>query len=214
MRRGTPRAGVTLVEVALFSGIGLAVIAAAWSLLRFAMGSAARTDAKLDGVQAAMLFAETLERDLEALYEGPGKPVRFLVAREGSDLTFHRFAGTSAGERWEPLRTVAVSYRFRVGTGRVYRTEDDGTPRELYGGFERVNYRIANPAARAQAPLGEGPAILYSAVATSEEVMARPEARRLATDRTVLEGAVTRTLVARRNAYPWWNPVLYGPPGP
>lgn len=210
MRR---RRAFTLVEVVVFSAIGLLVVTGAWSLFRSSMTKGKRTDSKLQGVQAGLLFALQLEKDLDALHEARGKGIEFKITKEGADLLFHRYALESAGSTWEPLETRRVLYQFRTETGRIVRTLEGEPARELHGAFERVNFRPvkATPRAGYDGLLPEAPAIVFSAVAIPDEALARPPSERRGPDRTVVVGGVPRVTASRRNAYPFWNPVPYGP---
>lgn len=62
--------------------------------------------------------------------------------------------------------------------------------------------------------LPEGPALVYSGVGLATGASERPEDQRKNADRSVLTGGVPRPQAAAARAYPFWNPVDYGPPAP
>lgn len=207
------RRGATLVELALFAGIGMMVIAMAWSFMSTSLRQGERTDNKLDGVQADLLLAVQLERDLEACVVHPDvPPPRVELTEGGSELHFYRATATGTRERWDPLAVTPVVYQFLVETGRVARKVGDEPPRALWGHFERVSFRLAPNGDEPGIPgaLPEAPAVIYSAAGVPRTLLERPEAEREGPDRTVIVGGVALTQAARRQAYPFWNRVPYG----
>jgi hypothetical protein len=209
----TRRRAVTLVELALFAGIGMMVIAMAWSFLSTSLRQGARTDNKLDGVQADLLLAVQLERDLEACVVHPDVPPPAIDLTDGgAQLRIHRATQTGARERWDPLEVTPVVYQFLVETGRVVRQVGNQAPRALWGHFERVSFRLAPNGEEPGIPgaLPEAPAIVYSAAGVPRTLLERPLAEREGPDRTVIVGGVALTQAARRKAYPFWNRVPYG----
>lgn len=205
------RRGFTLVETLVFGTMAMALLASSWTLFGDAIRRGAATESKLQGVQSALLLSLFLEEDLESLYE----PVAFgdldtraKVAATGSEaeFLFHRYARESAEGTWEPLEIERVVYRFDAATGTVARQVGDGTPRVFVGRYERFNIRFSNPGQ------DEAPAVVYSIVGIPADAAARDEEDRSRTDRSVLVGGVSRYAVADAAAYPYWNPVPYGPP--
>lgn len=207
------RRGTTLVEVALFAGIGMMVIAMAWSFLSSSMRTGERTDNKLDGVMADLLLAVQLERDLEACVVHPDVPPPAVqLTSGGAQLKFYRATGASTRGEWAPLEVTPVTYQFLTEHGRVVRQVGAGPARAQWGSFERVSFRLApnGVAPPIDGALPEAPAIVYSAAGVPEEILKRPEAEREGPDRTVIVGGVALTQAARRQAYPFWNRVPYG----
>lgn len=207
------RRGATLVELALFAGIGMMVIAMAWSFLSTSLRQGERTDNKLDGVQADLLLAVQLERDLEACVVHPEVPApRVNLTEGGAELRIYRATATGAREKWEPLEVTPVVYQYLVETGRVVRKVGAGPPRALWGHFERVSFRLAPNGEEPGIPgaLPEAPAIVYSAAGVPRTLLERPLDEREGPDRTVIVGGVALTQAARRQAYPFWNRVPYG----
>jgi hypothetical protein len=205
------RLGTTLVELMVFAGIGMIVISAAWSFFQSSMKRGVSTDKKLEGVQTALLFSIQFERDLRALYEGERRVPIPVVKTGGAELTFYRYTDLRNDSDWSSLEVVPVTYHFLVKTGKVLRQVGEGKPRTLPGDFERVNFRLAEakPPVSGET-LPEAPAIIYSVITTSREVLQRPTEKRKGSDRTVLVGGVSREQRSRREFYPFWNPVPYG----
>lgn len=203
------RRGFTLVEVAVFMGVGLLVAAAAWSLLRFSMRRGAATDKKLQGVQAELLAAHALDLDLKALYESRAAPL--VVAEDGRTLTLFRFTEAGAGEDWQGLALQQVRYRFDPLVHRLTRQVGAGEARAFPGVYESVLFRLAaHPPPAPGELLPEGPALIYSIVASSPEVLGRTAAERKVQDRAVVVGGAPRRVLAGRIGFPHWNPVPYG----
>lgn len=207
------RRAMTLVEVVVFGGVMLLVVAGAWSFLRDSLRRGTSAETKLEGVQSALLLAIRLERDMEALYEGEGvEPPALEVTTTGAQLRFHRFTEDRQEARWGALEVVPVTYQFLVENQRVLRQVGGAAPEVLPGYFERLSFRHAPNGGAPAVPgaLPEAPALVYSVAAASREVLERPEPRREGRDRTVLVGAVPLEIRARRSNYPFWNPVPYG----
>lgn len=207
------RRGMTLVEIMVFGGLALFVVAAAGSLLGDSFRRARNTQTKLEGVQANLILSLTLERDLERLYEGQNHRIEFRTGPDASSLKFFRMADTSAEGEWDPLEVVEVEYAFDGASGKVSRREGSRTD-VLPGVFERVSFRLADPVDPSTLPpgvLAEAPSVIFSAVAIGEATRARAESERRGPERAVIVGGVGRRRVADRNAYPEIQPVPYTP---
>lgn len=211
--RRRSRRGLTFVELMVSAVLGIVVMGVAWSFLLSTMRRGERADTKLEGVQTGLLLALRLEQDLRAVFEEGDHMPRTSLDAEGSTLEIHRYASEHEGGDWGAPEVVPVRYRFQVATGRVTRQVGGGSPRPFPGTFEQVNFRFSGTepadAADDDGALAEGPALVYSLVATPRAVLERPPDQRRGSDRTVLVGGVCREQRARREAYPSWNPVPY-----
>lgn len=214
----TRRRGFTLVEVAIFSAIGMMLLGVLWTVFGQSARKGGMTEEKLQAVQHAQLLALALERDLAGLYEDATHETEFRVAPDHARLAFYRFGPTSAEGEWKPLPLERVVYFFDREQARVFRKVGDGPEQVLHGRFERLAFRLTGAGASgADSPKGllpEGPALVYSGVGLATGASERPESDRRNSERSVLTGGVVRPQAAAASAYPFWNPVDYGPPAP
>ena len=80
------RRGVSVVELVVFLALAAMVMALGWRLLFGALRRGARSEARLQGVDAVGLLAHALELDLSALHEGPGVAGPEVGGPDGSTL--------------------------------------------------------------------------------------------------------------------------------
>jgi hypothetical protein len=184
----------------------------AWTIFRQSARKASSTDQKLQAAQSVLLLSLYMEKDLDALYEDPTHLIEFTIDPGTSHLSFYRFGSKSAEGTWEPLPLEKVEYTFNGQLGKVFR-KYQGKTRHFLGSYERLNYRLADPAPNTSPDLlSEAPSILISIVGLSDEALARQEDKREPSQRSVLVNGLPRHRVAAMNAYSSWNPVPYGPP--
>ncbi len=219
MRRASPilrrRLGFSLVEVTVFMAVGVLVMAGAWSFFQSSIRKGKATDVKVESLQADLLFARSLERDLEALYEDPEHAMDIVRGPGELRFSFWRYGEESPGDRWDPLPVERVTYRFDASKKRIFRRVGNGREDRLYGLFERMNIRFRNFQAQAPGPPAvPSAAVIFSATSTPRETLQKPLEAREEQDRTTLFGAVLREREAVRTAFPWWNPIPYAPARP
>lgn len=223
------RRGFSLIEVTVFASVGLIVITGVWAIFNSSIRRGKATDAKVQGLQAVLLLARTIERDMAMLYESqgvaPGAAKDIVQYREepgvGTTLWLSRYHPDPArnpGSTWGKLPLQRVRYRFNAIYKRVYRSVDGGPERTLFGLFETVRFRgsqqdllppfLPTPGE----PLIPAPAYEFCIVSTPEDVLdmtldERDEKR--PRSRTTLIGGVTREREAAQRLYPYWNNVPY-----
>jgi hypothetical protein len=228
------RRGFSLIEVTVFAGVGLIVMAGVWAIFNSSIRRGKATDAKVQGLQAVLLLARTIERDMALLYENqgvaPGAFKDIVQYREepgvGTTLWLSRYhpdPGRDPGATWGKLPLQRVRYRFDATTKHVFRSVDGGPERALFGLFETVRFRgsqqdllppyIPIPGD----PLIPSPAYEFCIVSTPEDVLEmtleeRDEKR--PRSRTTLVGAVPRERETVQRLYPYWNNVPYLPEAP
>lgn len=233
-RPGARRRGYTLVEVSVFAGVGLIVIAGVWSIFNSSLRRGKATDAKVQGLQAVLLLSRSIERDMAMLYENAGKTpgaAKDIVQYQeepgvGTTIWLSRYHADPArdpGATWGALPLQRVRYRFDATTKRVFRAVDAGPERPMFGLFETVRFRGAQqdllpPLVPIPGePLIPGPAYEFCVVSTPEEVLEmsleeRDEKR--PRSRTTMVGGVPRERESAHRLYPYWNSVPYLPAPP
>lgn len=231
MRR---RSGFSLIEVTVFASVGLIVMAGVWAIFNSSIRRGKATDAKVQGLQAVLLLARTIERDMAMLYENQGKApgaaediVQYRV-EPGVGTTlwlsrYHRDPSRDPGATWGKLPLQRVRYRFDSATKRVFRAVDGGPEKQLFGLFETVRFRgsqqdllppyIPVPGQ----PLIPAPAYEFCIVSTPEDVLEMPLEERdekRPRSRTTLVGGVPRERETAQRLYPYWNSIPYLPEAP
>ena len=210
------RRGVSLVEIGIFLPIGLMVVGLAWTFFSGSAKTQRRADAKLQGVQANLLLAMQLERDLEALYETP--QYQLGISPDKRALQFWRCQEGSPEEDWDPLPIERITYQFDPASSRVFRTVGDGQPKALHGFFDRVHFHANQPKspddADVGAPLPLTGTVYFWSVAIPQEDFEKPAHERDPFRASTLFSAVSRKWYTGRHSYPFWNPVPYYPPPP
>lgn len=197
MRR---RTGFTLVEVALFGGLGLMVLLGAWGILYVSLRRGSGTETKVQGVQAALLTSRRLADDLEALVEDEAHPLVLEEGPQGVALRFHRLESTSAEGEWQALPLVGVTYIWESSRLRLLRRQGDGPFVPLAGTFERPEFVLDEAAG----------VVGYRLTATTPEWLGRPDGERSPAGRTILPGAVARHSLLARRGFVHVNRVPYG----
>ncbi len=216
MRR---RSGFTVIEISVFTAVGLLVLAAVWSIFGSSIRKGKATDRKVIGLQTNLLAARSLERDLEHLYEDETRRIEVAkVPQVGLELRFYRYhesASENAGSSWGTIPLQRVLYRYVAAEKKIYRIVDGGTPRPLFGLFETFGARDAEQEAGI---LGTSPkagaSLVYYFVSTPEEVLRMPLEKRdedHALSRTVLVGGMPRQRIAAKAFYSYWNAAPYAP---
>lgn len=207
------RRGFTMVEVTVFTAVGLLVITAAWTFFSSSVAKGKATDVKALGVQTNLLLIRALERDLAALYEDGTHLLQYSKRPgEGATLEFYRYGPTSPDADWGPLPLVKVTYEFDAGYRKVRRSIDGGPARPLFGVVERVNVRFPQPALPEPGKLlPASPHVLISTISTSREELRKPLEQRDPRSRTSLFAGILRERVAARIAYPHWNEIPWSP---
>lgn len=216
------RRGFTMVEIAVFSAVTLVVLAGCWAFFTSSMRSSKATDVKIEGLEGAQLLARRLEKDLSFLYEDEDHPMR-LKKTEGEGLlfTFYRYHPDQArnpGSTWGALPLQMVQYRYVAKERRVYRHEDEGPGRALYGTFESLGFR--DPEEKdgvVSQNLEPAPSLVYFLICTPREYLKMSLEERDQKSpriRTTLVGAVPREREANERKYFYWNRVPYWPEAP
>lgn len=200
------RRGFSLVEVLVFSAMGLLVLVTVYDFMAAGLKRGARSLEKLEGVDAVLTLSARLEQDLDALYEDPAHPITFTVTAEGTRFSFHRYSEVTSEEAWEPRRLVQVEYHHRLETRVVTRAELPGEPHRIPGLFDQVLVSLE----RSQLP--GRPAYAYRlvyhlrGVARDDPAAAADPGRK-----SFCRGAVPLYSRSMRSAYPFWHRDPYGP---
>lgn len=215
---GRPRArrGTTLIEVTVFMAVGIVVLGGAWSFFSSSIRKGKATDVKVESVQANLLLARRLEKDLHRLYEDTNHLMKTnKVAGSRFTFEFWRTVETPPGAAWDRLQVEKVTYRFDSTRKRVYRTVGASPEVPLFGHFERFNVRFINyQRPQVGQPLPPTPAVVVSMVSTPKLELRKPLEEREEPARTTLFLTAHREVVASRATYPEWNPLPLSPAGP
>lgn len=212
-RHTRTRRGFTLTETMVFVPLGLMVMGMVWGFLMRSTEMTQKTDVKLQGLQANLILAMRLERDLESLYES--RQYRMLIGDNGGALRFFRVADESPEAEWGNLPLEEVDYTFDASTGKVTRTVNQGKPDVLPGYFEMVHFRVETPPKEIDPAEDLPPAasVVFTAVAIPEEILAlEAGGPRDPRRRTTLVSGIPMRWISSRNTYPFWNPIPYLPP--
>lgn len=202
------RRGVTLIEMVVFTGIGMFVLAGAYQFLATGIRKGVQASERLEAVAVALEASSWLERDLFAAYVSPGVAAVSLGENEDEVvLQFYRHTAKSPDTTWEERQLELLQYVYRKKTGILLRRNLTKDKEKTFPGrFSDVAFGLQKSQVQAsREPFGHRVFYLFAGIREGE-----PSAQPSPGEKPVVQGAVPLPALAVHERFPYWHEDPYG----